>query len=65
MASLQLLAESFVKADDKMPKLIDFLRNNPGASIVYVTTRKVRFGLPPYLLHLLSSIPLSEQFVLF
>ena len=43
-ASLQLLAESFVKADDKMPRLIDFLKNNPGASIVYVTRQKVSSG---------------------
>ncbi|RPA97888.1 ATP-dependent DNA helicase [Choiromyces venosus 120613-1] len=36
--NLQLLAEPFDTIDDKLPKLVDFLRSSPGSSIVYVTT---------------------------
>lgn len=41
MSSLGLLAESFHTANDKMPRLKAFLKENPGASIVYITTQKV------------------------
>lgn len=39
--SLQLLAESFRTAVEKMPRLKEFVKANPGATIIYVTTQKV------------------------
>lgn len=39
--SLQLLAESFRTVEEKMPRLKKFVTENPGATIIYVTTHKV------------------------
>lgn len=39
--SLQLLAESFRTGAEKMPRLKQFVTDNPGATIIYVTTHKV------------------------
>ncbi|KAI5845861.1 ATP-dependent DNA helicase-like protein recQ [Morchella snyderi] len=58
--NLEMLAESFTTIEDKMPKLKQFLGENPGSTIVYVTTHQqtqdvseelVKSGIPSLSYH--------------